>query len=155
MIPILILIVLIVLGAIEHVWLAAAFWASWYGVRFAGSYVAAHPWQAIGYGAGYFLVGAVWSIVKWWRHEVARVESVRSEFDHHDKFRKPDDTWTEYIRHRKSNVADYKGIITAWITFWPFSAVWTLLDDPIRRLCARIYKELYGVYQRISDKVWA
>src|SRR5205823_5639912 len=111
------------------------------------TFVRTHPVLTALYVSGYFLAGAAWSIVKWWFAETNRVREARDEFRESRDIR----TWSEFIKNRKSDPTNYKSDIIAWITFWPFSLVWTLLNDPVRRLCRRIYDELQGVYQRITD----
>lgn len=141
-----IVLIALVFWAIEvglTVGMVAVAWWTW-------TWIGAHPWQTAGLVAAYFLTGAVWSVVKWWRFEVKNVERVRREFKIHPAGR----TWPEYRDKYKSDVAEYKGVIIMWIVFWPFSALWTLLDDPVRRLASAIYTELVGVYERISQRVW-
>lgn len=47
-----------------------------------------------------------------------------------------------------------KGRIMLWMTYWPVSAVWTLVDDPVRRLFLAIWEWLSGTFQRISDRAF-
>jgi hypothetical protein len=71
------------------------------------------------------------------------------------------DKWYEYLGVDRSlltivpQVADNKSRITTWMAYWPWSAFWTLLNDPIRRLFRRLYNNLREFYQKMSDKVFA
>jgi hypothetical protein len=44
-----------------------------------------------------------------------------------------------------------KGRITAWASFWPFSFVGTVLNDPVRRLFNFLFNQFKALYQRLSD----
>ena len=52
------------------------------------------------------------------------------------------------------NIADYKGKVVHWIVWWPFSAFWTLLDDPIRRIAEWCYRSLAGIYRKLANKAF-
>ncbi len=47
-----------------------------------------------------------------------------------------------------------KARITAWITFWPMSALGTLLDDPLRKLVEFIFSKLKNVYEIMSRRMF-
>jgi hypothetical protein len=49
---------------------------------------------------------------------------------------------------------DHKAKIVGWMVFWPWSALWTLLNDPLRRIFNHIFKVLKETYQKISEKVF-
>jgi hypothetical protein len=93
-------------------------------------------------------------VLKWWFFETSRVRLAKESYhiSFGDHATKP--TLEEFLAKRKSIPRDYQPSIKSWILWWPFSALWTLLDDPIRRAVQRIYQELQTVYQRITDKVW-
>lgn len=49
---------------------------------------------------------------------------------------------------------NHKALITTWITHWPVSLVWTLINDPIKKLINHIFESIKSVFQKISDKVF-
>jgi hypothetical protein len=153
MIWVLAFIVLIGAGIIWRLAVVAAFWAAIFFVTHLGivTWTLAHPWRAVLYVAGYFLIGAAWSIAKWWFAETNRVRRAREIFNLGGTRAK---SWAEYAEQQKTKVSYHKDDILLWITFWPLNGVWTLLNDPVRRAARRIYDELQGIYQRITDKVW-
>lgn len=70
---------------------------------------------------------------------------------------------TEHYSHCKQDVqtvslipsaTEYKAKIVGWMVFWPWSAMWTLLNDPLRRIFNHIFKVLKSTYQKISEKVF-
>lgn len=52
-------------------------------------------------------------------------------------------------------VKKHKSLILTWMFYWPFSAIWTVVNDPIRRVFQRVYVGLETVYQRITDRAFA
>lgn len=46
--------------------------------------------------------------------------------------------------------SENKRRIMAWISAWPFSMVWYLIDEPIKQ----IFEWMKGTYQRISNNMW-
>jgi hypothetical protein len=69
--------------------------------------------------------------------------------------------WQSYVRNRyygkkitKPMASLCKGQITAWMTYWPWSALWTLINDPVRRTFCWVYEQLSGTLQAISDRAF-
>jgi len=122
--------VLIVLGVLQ-----------WFTEFKAFTYIYEHP-LPVAIGAGvYFAIGAVWSVIKWWFAEKARVRRAKKE------------NGAEW-RKRKTEPKFFKSTMLVWIGYWPFSLIWTLINDPFKRLVHWIYDELTRVYQHITDRVW-
>lgn len=146
------IIVLALLGFAYHTLIIGEALALWFTITHLGIllWIKNHPLQTALYVLGYFLAGAVWSVIKWWFRETDKVRKVREDFKHN----KYTETWEEFIRHRKSDPSSHREDFILWVSFWPLNMLWTLLDDPIRRACRRIVAELQGVYQRITDHVW-
>jgi len=47
------------------------------------------------------------------------------------------------------------GDLTRWIVWWPFSAFWTILNDPLRRLAEAIVRMFRGAYTNLANRVFA
>jgi hypothetical protein len=45
----------------------------------------------------------------------------------------------------------HKGAIMKWISAWPLSMIWTLINDPFKRIVEEIYQRITGVFQKISN----
>lgn len=54
-------------------------------------------------------------------------------------------------RRGKPSARNEKWKIITWMCYWPFSMLWTVLDEPWRY----IYEVLSSVFQRISDKLYS
>lgn len=55
----------------------------------------------------------------------------------------------------KPDVAKNKQRIIGWIAYWPPVLIWSLLNDPIRRLANYSYRMVKGFMGSIADSVWA
>lgn len=54
----------------------------------------------------------------------------------------------------KPLVAKNKSRIVSWMTYWPWSGLWTLINDPVRRFFNWSYTKLSGTLQQISDSAF-
>jgi hypothetical protein len=66
------------------------------------------------------------------------------------------DTWSaltykQGVEGIKPKAAKYKEDIVKWIMFWPISAVWTLINDPFRKIGNFLFERFKNSYQRLSD----
>ncbi len=63
-------------------------------------------------------------------------------------------TRNDIIDAIRPTAGNNKARITAWITFWPMSALGTLLDDPLRKLVEYIFSKLKNVYEIMSRRMF-
>lgn len=54
----------------------------------------------------------------------------------------------------KPHPRSYKSRIIAWIAYWPPSLLWTIINDPVRRIAQHIYYAIAGLLSNISDHAW-
>lgn len=59
------------------------------------------------------------------------------------------------VQSIKPLAVKHKSRITQWIAFWPISATWTIINDPVRKIVNGIFNRIKGVFQRISDNMFA
>ena len=104
------------------------------------NYITSNPLTSLAYIASYIVIGVLWSFVKWYYFLL----------NYKEKNKTTDPKWKNYI----PKVASNKGKIISWMTYWPISASWTIINDPIRRMYNSIFKRLDKVYVKISDKVF-
>lgn len=141
-----------------------------------------NPGKTGTFAALFFPVGVAWAIAKWWlfvRDNLFRYNEILEEFlathkrkgfpedpnqftleqkvawkDYFDRHSYQDDTY-EYVRVEfDPKINEHKLDIMTWLMFWPWSFLWTLLNDPIRKLCKHLYYWMKGVLQKISDIYW-
>lgn len=49
---------------------------------------------------------------------------------------------------------DHKARILIWMAWWPWSMIWTLLNDPIKRAFRAIYRWLQGYLRKVAIKAF-
>src|SRR3989344_1109260 len=140
------------------------------------SYALENPLKSLFYLFGYVVVGVLWSFGKWWFYlmeEKRRYDTAKNAFLKDYKIK--DDViipvalkekWKQatkeggyynngqiYQFKLNPQAKEYKGKIITWMCYWPWSMVWTLINDPIKKLFKNIYNWLQNSYQRVSDYV--
>ncbi len=132
-----------------------------------------HTVESLLFVGGYLVVGVIWSFAKWF--------SFLIQF--RDQFRETRNAWYEknglsldqelteeqqrkYDEHfifasfngnslnTKPKAIKNKRRITAWMAYWPFSLVGTVINDPIKRLFKFLFNTFKALYQKISDHVF-
>lgn len=84
---------------------------------------------------GYILMGIIWSLIKYPLYLI----ELKKEYEHRDY--KPD---------FKNTTKD----IVLWMTFWPFSLIWTLGHKFIVNVFETIKDLLSGIYKKMYDKAF-
>jgi hypothetical protein len=112
----------------------------------------------------YFAAGIGWGIARWYlwlHHHADKYKEARRYFLVENKYPDatldtpvPDELRDVFLNTRFGKQADFnaaanKGRIIGWMAMWPFSMLWTVLDEPWRRL----YRALSAMFQRIADRV--
>lgn len=132
----------------------------------------AKPLTAIAFVLVYLLAGAAYSVYKWWsysRHVIdiyndnvasylKKKGKTREELSEYEFSDMVGNAKLQAVGHSKDLpllVAQHKSMITGWMCYWPASAAWTLINDPVRRLFRAIYRYLASTLQGISDSVFA
>jgi len=145
------------------------------------SYLFYNPVRTLLYVAGYFLIGVIWSFMKWWLKVSEAAEKYKEEkkkffekkVDEHEKSSIPlnyhrgtvvkksndlIDRWQSHIQYKdeikKPVAAENKAKISIWIVYWPFSFFWSLLHDIVRRAVELFVTKFQKFYQAISDKAY-
>ena len=130
-----------------------------------------HALESIALVVGYFAAGAAWSFVKWYFYVLRikdRVQEAKTKFLERSKItdgKIPDShkaRWKEILNsefgyRRRSlppKATENKSRILMWMSYWPFSAVWTLINDPVKRAFEYLYARLSGLMQKISDHIF-
>lgn len=104
--------------------------------------------------ATYFVMGVIWARGKWEffiRGARRAYEEVRnmyankmpSSFDYYGKQSVP------------PQIRDNKSRFMIWMAYWPASMLWTLINDPVRRLFEWVYTSTAASLQRSSDNVFS
>lgn len=104
-----------------------------------GDYISQNPGSVILFFVLYVALGIVWIVVKWW---LFLIDARQRIIEGNSTF------WASEFRP-----GNHKSRITHWGIYWPFSALWTLINNPMRRLFNYIHYSIEGLLQGISDRV--
>ena len=133
-----------------------------------------HPFKLLLYILGYFIIGILWSFVKWWLRVSERVDNhIKNKADIKINYLKrrlsnevittntpvPDNLKEDWKQHQSccnyipEKASDHKNLIATWITYWPFSLLWSLLHDFIKQVMKRVVTMLQGIYDGITRRI--
>lgn len=120
-------------------------------------YVIDHPMRSIFAGLTYFVFGTVWSIFKWYfflkeqqRKDKWPTKTVYEDAADKSSFKARESRTVKIPFQAK----DYRSDILMWMTWWPFSAFWTIINDPVRKAFEWIFDRMEGTFNRISQRVF-
>tara|TARA_R110002110_G_scaffold181552_7_gene387940 strand:+ start:53 stop:658 length:606 start_codon:yes stop_codon:yes gene_type:complete len=131
--------------------------------------VVSNPLLAAGAFAGYILAGIAWAYPKWWFH----VRSLRNEYVDvmraflsnrgYEGAESADEIPAQYLNawHSTRSYSHWSRIfpilarankrkIMTWMVWWPVSMVWTLINDPIRKMYRYIWDALRSTFDRVA-----
>lgn len=129
------------------------------------SWIGHHYDKLLLYAALYIAIGAVWGIVKWYFYVLNRAD----DFEEHKTYLLKNYTNNYKDDSRYPTFKDWllenqdippqphhnKSRITSWMIYWPASAVWTLLNDPLKRIYRFIYEHISSLLTRISNHIFS
>lgn len=136
-----------------------------------------NPILTLEFVAGYFVVGIIYSFIKWYfylrnikeKYIIYKVNWIRNnlaekrwgEITNWSNPTIPEDMkqdWEEKLQYQsqfwlficgKIISSDHKSRITAWVAWWPISGAWTLLNDPIKRMANYLFNQFKEIYNKI------
>ncbi|MDO8599090.1 MAG: hypothetical protein Q7S02_03195 [bacterium] len=123
-----------------------------------------HPLTALAVFGGYIVVGVLWSFGKWWfyvhrlKREYVKERNGFLKGHHATSMSQALKTrWRENNQYRQfpPKAKNHRSRILTWMMYWPWSAVWTLINDPIRRLFREIFEWIQGIYEHIVQRAFA
>jgi len=85
----------------------------------------------------YLIIGIVWSFIKWYLFLLKRKEK-----------------YAENPWQGIPTAKEYRKDIVVWMSYWPWSMTWTLLNDPIKRFFNFVYLKFSTLYQKLSDRIF-
>jgi hypothetical protein len=136
---------------------------------------------AIGYVGLYVVCGVAWSFIKWfsflhnYRDQFREYKgkflttkhipvtatvpadlmpSFKDWLNQNYSWRRGDVNLIGLQNFERPRAKQNKTRIVAWASYWPFSFVGTLLNDPVRRLFSWLFTAFSSLYQRMSDYVF-
>ena len=128
-------------------------------------FIAANPGKVVLMILSYFVLGTVWSILKWFLYVNRQLEKYnerKAHWLHNENLTAitTSEQALDFKRHLGTfgelspQVREHKSDILLWMTYWPFSCLWTLINDPIRKIFRTIYVHITTSLQAISDRMF-
>lgn len=108
-------------------------------------YILNNPLQILEYIGLYVVAGIVWSFYKWYVYLKRKVEVLKEKGY---KFPNNKKDYPESFDASKN-----KESIIAWMIYWPFSAFWYIISDPITRFYKWLFEKFSGIYEKIANSV--
>jgi hypothetical protein len=129
----------------------AAYFIGWIDV----AWILDNPGVLAGYALGYLGAGAAWCVIKWYFHLLRFRDKARIRLENR-KFANDAERndAKKALYENRPLASENKSLLITWMAYWPFSFVWTIVNDPVRRAFNAIYSHLAGLLQRISDRVF-
>jgi len=137
----------------------------------------ANPILTLEFVAGYFVIGLIYSFIKWYlylrnikeKYITFKVNWIRNhlakerwtEITNWSNPPVPEDMkqdWEEELKFQtliqmfvrgEILASEHKVRITAWIAWWPISSFWTLLNDPIKKIANYLFSQFKEIYNKI------
>lgn len=112
-------------------------------------YILNKPFYTLGWLLSYFLLGTTWSVIKWFLYVLRKKEKAVEKLK--DDIRRFNRYTIDIV---PPQVSEHKNLIIGWMIYWPFSALWTLINDPVKRAFTWIYYRISNRLQQISDRLF-
>lgn len=109
---------------------------------------------------GYFIIGIMWAIAKWYfyvldrRDEALIIKEDHPSLNREDLIRKITTSTRYNDLSFPPNAKEHKADFLRWSSYWPLSITWSLLNDIISRIWTTIYSYITGILQKISNKIF-
>ena len=88
----------------------------------------------------YIIIGVIWSLFKWTFY----LKNLKSKY-----------TTQSSLSHDmyKFEVSENKERIIGWMLYWVFSMMYTIIDQPVKKLFTEILNRTTGLYDKISKNI--
>lgn len=121
--------------------------------------IKANPVDAFLYVNAYFVVGGMWSLLKWYIYLVEERDNLRIKVKKWDKQCGPGSGNNRAgnsrpVRGYETYAKNNKSKILSWIGHWPISVVQTFIGDFLLRLTKHVFRMLSGIYESIGNTLF-
>lgn len=129
------------------------------------TYAVQNPFNVTAIIGAYMVAGVVWSLAKWgfyvrrlrtiYEETRARFLRNHSATDFSDpqlrkSFLREHPGIDDYVRPA---IADNKHRVILWMSYWPISAVWTIINDPLKQFFLWAYTNLGFLFDAITKSI--
>lgn len=109
------------------------------------TFVKDHPFLTLGRIGIYIGVGVVWSFFKWYFYLTNVKEKLLYKYNN---------DLSKVYDYEIPVASSNKSRIITWMSYWPFSALWTLINEPFKKTFKFIYSKIEGIFQAMSDRIF-
>jgi hypothetical protein len=106
-------------------------------------YIRDNPIKIFSYFLTYVGVGIIWAFVKWYFFLHSRYEKSKEEMKYSNR--------TLEIPTARDN----KFRIMSWMYYWPFSGLWTLINEPLKKSFRYVFTKISNTFDRISKHMFS
>lgn len=100
----------------------------------------------------YLAIGVVWSILKWFIFLFEKKREIEKKYNNDlIKIKNYFATTANSIPVASSN----KSLFSFWTIYWPLSMIWTLINNPVRRIFNVIFNFMTNTFNRMSKAVFS
>ena len=125
------------------------------------TYVGNNPSVILPAIAGYFVLGTLWSFGKWWFFVQRKKKGYKKALTQYKERSQLNHTRESLDSESRPKVSQFKPVATSnkgrilvWMMYWPWSMAWTIIDDPVKEVFARIFDRARKIYQSIADRAF-
>jgi hypothetical protein len=142
--------------ALWVIYFLLGWWIKGWSVGDSILWVRNHAIDVLMYALIYLVVGAAWSVFKWWLYVRKAADNLREIIVEYNALTEPKPVWTNYLtRYREMpKVSDNKSKIIDWIAFWWFSVIQTFFGEWMHEIFTAVYRMFYNMYDAIAKSVW-
>lgn len=110
------------------------------------SYFVDNPSAILWSFGAYIGLGLIWAFIKWYFFLHKRVNRALENSKY--------ETVYEYTTVKIPTAGENKWRIMSWMMYWPFSAIWTAIDQPIKNAFNYIFIKFEGLFNAISKYMY-
>ena len=114
------------------------------------SWIKVNPTTFFFYILGYYAVGTIWSIAKWFLFLRKKVRMAEKHLESTSSVSRLND-----FDFRAPLAADNKSRIISWMSYWPFSAFWTILNKFFLRVWEFLYETFEKLYNNMAKRAFS
>lgn len=136
----------------------------------------AHPVLTVLFVLGYFALGTLWSVVKWWfyvHNRAEKLKEIQADYfaikGYNPNYKMSSEEKQKFLSghpngwFRGYEALDFatrplarenKSRILTWMIYFPWSAIWTLINDPVKKLFKMIFLKIQSIFEGISKHAY-
>lgn len=116
------------------------------------SFIGSHTGLIFTLFGAYVVLGVVWAFVKWYFFLLNKRDKLDREIE--TLYISSTTSASEILKRHIPSAKNNKARIMTWMMYWPFSGLWTLINDPVRRAFHYTYNRVEKFFESISARMF-